>query len=88
MRPWLFRLAWHSIVLRLGGRDVSDRLQKAAVVEPIDPFERGELHRFEVARRSPSLDDFGLAKTVDRFGENVVVTVARLSARHRPGSSR
>jgi len=41
----------HSIVsfLGLGGWKVSDGLQKAAVVEAIDPFKRGKLPRFKVA---------------------------------------
>lgn len=45
---------------RLGGRHVSDWLEKAAVVEPIDPFERGELHGLEVAPWSSPVDDLGL----------------------------
>ena len=65
----------------LGGRNVSDGLQKAAVVEPIDPFERGELHGFEVAPWSSPMDDLGLVKTVDRFGESIVVTITNASDR-------
>ena len=65
----------------VGGQNVSDGHQKAAVVEPIGPFERGELQGFEVAPRSPSMDDLGLVKTVDRFGQSVVVTVANASDR-------
>jgi hypothetical protein len=74
-------LAPYSIVsfLGLGGWKVSDRFLKAAVVEAIDPFERGKLPRFKVAPRSPSMDNFGLVKTVDRFGESVVVPVANAS---------
>ena len=30
-----------------GRRDVADGLQQPAVVEPVDPFERGELDGFE-----------------------------------------
>ena len=33
--------------LRFGGRDVSDGLEQAAVVEPIDPFQRGIFDRFQ-----------------------------------------
>jgi hypothetical protein len=29
--------------LRFGWRDISDRLQRPAVFEPVDPFKRGEL---------------------------------------------
>jgi len=30
-----------------GRRNVSDRLQQPSIVEPVDPFERGELDLFE-----------------------------------------
>lgn len=63
----------------LGGRNVFDRLQKAAVVESVEPFERGEVHGFEVAPWSSPMDDLGFVKTVDRFGESIVVTVADAS---------
>ena len=58
------------------------------VVEPVDPFKRGELYGFEVSLRSSPMDDLGLVKTVDRFGERVVVGIAntpdrRLDARLR-----
>lgn len=39
--------------LGLGRREVPDRLEEEAVVEPVDPFEGGELDRFEAAH-SPS----------------------------------
>jgi hypothetical protein len=52
----------------LGWRDIPDGLQKAAVVEPVDPFQCGELHSFEVAPWSSPMDDLGLVKTVYRFG--------------------
>jgi len=35
--------------LRFRGRDVADRLEQATVVEPLDPFERGELDGLEAA---------------------------------------
>ena len=40
-----------SIVARfsLGGRDVSDRFEQPSVVEPVDPFQGGELNGLEVA---------------------------------------
>jgi hypothetical protein len=66
----------------LVGRNVSDGLQKAAVVEPIDLFERGELHGFEVAPWSSPMDDLGLVEAVDRFGQSVVITVANMSIRN------
>jgi hypothetical protein len=33
-----------------GRREVPDRFEEAAVVEPVDPFEGGELDRFEAAQ--------------------------------------
>ncbi len=42
------------------------------MVEPVHPFECGELHGFEVAPWSPAMDDLGFVKAVDRFGERVV----------------
>ena len=65
----------------LGWRYVADRLQKASVVKPVLPFARGELHGFEVAPWSSAMDDLGLVKTVDRFSESIVVTVADASDR-------
>jgi hypothetical protein len=39
--------------LGLGGRDVLDRLEKAAIVEPVDPFGGSALDRFEAAPGPP-----------------------------------
>ncbi len=60
----------------LGGRDVSDGLQKASVVEPIDPFERRELDGLQRFPRSAPTDDLGLVKAVDGSGERVVIAIA------------
>ncbi len=51
------------------------------MVEPVDPFQRGEFNRFEAPPWSAPMDDLGLVETVDRFGERVVVTVAHTSDR-------
>jgi hypothetical protein len=59
-----------------GWRYVADGLQKATVVEPVDPFQSGEFHRFEVPPWSAPMDDLGLVETVDRFGEGIIITVA------------
>jgi hypothetical protein len=71
------------IVVRLGfGRwDVPDRPQQALVVEPVDPLERGQ---FDVLQILPgtAVNDFCLVETVDRFGQRVVVGIAR-----KPGQS-
>ncbi len=60
----------------LGGGNVSDRFEEAAVIEPSDPFEGGHLDGFEVAPGATSVDHFGLVEAVDGLGQSVVVTVA------------
>jgi hypothetical protein len=60
----------------LGGRDISDGFEQAAVVEPVDPFERGEFDGLDAAPRSAPVNDLGLVEAVDRFGESVVEAVA------------
>jgi hypothetical protein len=65
----------------LGWRDIPGGFQKAAVVEPVDPFERSELHGFKVAPWSLPMDDLGFVKPVDRFRESIVVTIANASDR-------
>lgn len=59
-----------------GGRDVSDRLEQTAVIEPVDPFERGIFNRLEGSPGSASMDDLGLVEAVDCLGQSVVVAVA------------
>src|SRR3954463_423125 len=72
--------------LGLGGRDIPDRLEKATFVEPVDPFEGGELDRFEAAPGAAPMDHLSFVEAVDGFGEGIVVAVAdaadrRLDAR-------
>ena len=43
---------------------VSGGLQKLSVVEPDDPFQGGELNRFEAAQRSVRMDHFSLVEAV------------------------
>ena len=64
------------VLFSLGGRDVADRLKEAAMVEPVDPFERGELNSFQRTPGSSAPDDLGLEQTIDCFGQRVVVTIA------------
>ena len=51
----------HGIVSLFGFRRryVADGLQQSPMVEPVDPFERGELDGFEVAPWSPPVDHLG-----------------------------
>jgi hypothetical protein len=60
--------------LGLGGRDIPDWREEAAVVEPVDPFEGSELDRFEAAPEAAPMDRLGFVEAVDGFGEGVVVT--------------
>lgn len=46
------------------------------MVEPIDPFQRGELDLFEISPGPVPADDLGLVETVDRLGQGVVVRVS------------
>ena len=83
-------------LLGFSGRDVADRLEEAPRVEPVHPFEGGELDGLQRPPRTAAADDFGLEQADDGFGERVVVGIAdaadrRLDAgrglRHaRPGS--
>jgi len=63
----LFSLRW---------RHIADRLEKAAVVEPVDPFERGEFHSFQRAPGSSPTNDLSLEQAIDCFGQRIVVTIA------------
>ena len=63
-------------LLGLGRRDVADRLQQPAIVEPVDPFQRRELDGLERPPRPTSMDDLGLVETVDGFGESIVLGIS------------
>ena len=54
-------------------RDSPDRLQQAAIVEPIDPFEGGVFNGLQAAPWPSAVDDFGIEQTVDRFGQGIVI---------------
>jgi len=56
----------------LGGWDIADRLEKPAVVEPVHPFEGGELHCLGVTPGPAAVDHLGLEQSIDRFGEREV----------------
>lgn len=68
------RLLKIGIIARLGfaRRNISDGRERAAVVEPIDPFERGELDDLKVAPRPPVSNDFGSVEPVGSLCEYVV----------------
>jgi len=67
-------------------RDVTDRREQAAVVEPVDPFEGRVLDGFQRPPRPAPMDHLGFVEPVDRLGERVVVTVADAADRwHETG---
>ena len=76
------------VFLGFGWRDVADRLQQPAIIEPVHPFQRRELDSFERPPRPAPVDDLGLVETVDGLGDSIVVAVPhtayrRLDARFR-----
>ena len=62
--------------LGFGWRDVANRAEKSAVVEPVDPFEGREFHSFRRAPRPATPDHLSLQETVDAFCKGVVIAVA------------
>ena len=71
----------------LGGWNVADVLEQAPVVEPIHPFQGGELDGLQAAPRPAAADYFGLVEAVDRLGQGVIVGVAN-AAGSTPASAR
>ena len=63
-------------VFVVGGRDASEVVEDALVVEPVDPFEGGEFEIVEAAPRASVAYEFGLVEPDHGFGEGVVVAVA------------
>lgn len=54
---------------------MTDGLHQAAVVEPVDPLERGVLHVVDALPGAALADELGLVQPDDRLGEGVVVTL-------------
>jgi hypothetical protein len=59
---------------RLGGWNSADGSEQASIVEPVDPFQGGELDGFQVSPRAAAPDHLGLVEAVDGLGEGIVVT--------------
>ena len=72
-------------LILFGRRDVADRLEQAAVITPVDPFERREFDGVERSPRTAAPNDLRLEETDDGFGERVIVRVAP-AKRERLGS--
>jgi len=62
--------------LGLGRRHIADRLEEATIVEPVDPFESGELDCFQRTPWATSTDHLSLEQALDSFGEGIVVAIA------------
>ena len=58
-----------------GGRDIADRFEEPARVEPIHPRECRKLHGLQMAPGSLALNELGLEKADDGFGERVVIVM-------------
>ena len=74
------------VLLGFGRRDVSDGLQEPPVVEPVDPFESGELDGLEAAPWPAPMDHLGLVETVDGFGKSVVIGISDAADRRLDAS--
>jgi hypothetical protein len=54
--------------LGLGGRYAADGFEQAPIVEPVHPFQGGELDGFQGAPWSAAPDHLGLVEAVDGLG--------------------
>ena len=59
-----------------GRWDVADGFKQAPVIEPVDPFEGGELDCLDASPWPAPVDHLGLVETVDRLRQGVVVAVS------------
>jgi hypothetical protein len=63
------------LLLELCRRDVADGLEQAAMVEPVDPFERRELDVVEVLPGPLLTGQLGLEEADHRLGEGVITSL-------------
>ena len=71
--------------LVLNGRNITNRFEQTAVIEPVYPLERGVLDLLDVPPRCPPSDHLGFVQAVNRFGQCVVIAVA--NAPYRGGDA-
>ena len=64
----------HGVVTFLGfsRRHVADGLQEPAVVEPVDPFQRGVLDGLKASPGPAPVDHFDLVEAIDGLGQGVL----------------
>jgi hypothetical protein len=82
------RIALHLLMVarrEFSGRHVANRLEQSPGVEPIDPPERREFDRLELAPRTFSLNHRGLKQPNDGFGERVIRVAAAADRRRDAG---
>lgn len=60
---------------RLCGCSIADWPEKPAMIEPVHPLERGELHRLKPAPGPASANDLGLVEPDHGLGKHIVVGV-------------
>jgi len=63
------------VCLSFRWRDVADGFEEAPVIEPVNPFESGELDGFDVSPRSAPVDHLGFVESVDALGQGIVVAI-------------
>ena len=78
-RAWLLGLTTVECVFVLDRRDISQRLEQAAVIEPVDPVQGREFDRFDRPPRGASPNDLGLEQSVDALRERSVVAISDAS---------
>lgn len=64
------------LLLKLGRWNVADRLEQAALAEPIDPLEGRVLDAVEVLPGTLPADQLGLVEADDRLGQGALVGIA------------
>ena len=64
------------VCLELCGRDITKWPHQPMVVEPRDPFQRGQLDGLLCLPWATAVDHLGLVQAVDGFGQGVVIAVA------------
>ena len=67
--------------LKLRWRDVTDRLEQPAMIEPINPFQRRVFNRVQMTPRPATSNHLGFVEPNDGLRERVIVRIA--DATHR-----
>jgi len=68
------------------GRHIAKGAEEASVVEPIDLFKRGHLHRFDVAPGPLPTNHMGLAEAHRGLGHRVIIRIPHTALRRVCGT--